>query len=440
MSQHQDYEYLVAAHLLRSPDFAADYGPLFVRVEGRFFSNPYIRDVALYGIRYFQETGTLLPPAALKTDASLFQREGAHSTQYDRAIDMVWRVPSEELERSKKHVRKKVVEEVQSRVLLFEDLQGLCTPARLKELFALIDDVRTYGGEKRGGAVRLDDGLLGLLRDPPRGVPTGLPLDRVLDAGGLRPGEVAIFYGRWGIGKSMTLYHAARYAGEQHRPVLIWGFDSSLTNTRLRLLKSFLEKPEQWIRANPDLAYREYMERFGPLPIYVQHSPPGSTTKAEILVQADRIEQRLGHGLSVIAMDYSEKRAAGRDWQQVAAAYQELREICTERGYVGLDVAQENTTGTISYSNLLKDTDVGVQLTVMHPDEWRRAQRQPGRQENEGNHRIPTEGPVWGEVIKAKEGASGGIFEMWVDRSTGEMRERQLGGETGEHSEAKSTP
>jgi len=129
-------------------------------------------------------------------------------------------------------------------------------------------------------------------------------------------------------------------------------------------------------------------------------------------------------------MDYSEKRAKGRDWIQVCDAYQELREICGERKMVGMDVAQENTTGNISYSNLLKDADIGVQLTVTDPDEWRRRQRSK-RDEDNIQFKIPTAGPVWGEVVRCREGVSGQTFELWVDRATGKVRSRDKGGEEG---------
>jgi hypothetical protein len=429
MSSSRDYDTLVAAHLLRSPTFAMAFGPLIRQAGGFFFGDFFLRDVVLYGLEHLENTGQLLHPAAIKVDVRLFGRDGASQDNYDLEIDRVWAVDESVLQRSQAHVTSRLVEETQARLLLGHDLHELCVPGSLGKLWELLEGIRTLGALTGGGARRFSEGLRDSLRDPPIGIPSGVPeLDALLSGGGPCPGETLLWFGRYGIGKSITIHHSVRASALAKRLSLLWSLETSQKTTELRLAKGFLGWTDAQLRADPIRAEREYLDTFGDLPLYVHYSPPGSVTKAGIIEQLDRIEQDVGTKVELLAMDYSEKRAKGRDWIQVADAYQELREICGERKMVGMDVAQENTTGNISYSNLLKDADIGVQLTVTDPDEWRRRQRSK-RDEDNIQVKIPTAGPVWGEVVRCREGVSGQTFELWVDRATGKIRSRDKGGE-----------
>lgn len=430
MGSHKDYDYLVAAHLLRTPDFASSYGPLFVKVEGQFFEDFFLRDVVLYGIRYYLDTGVLLPPQALKVDVRLFGRDGASQDNYDLEIDRVWEIPPTSLVRSQAHVRSKLVGEVQSRLLLQTDLHQYCTPGSLGELYRLLDEIRTLDAVSDGEARRLSEGLLDALRDPPAGVPTGIGgLDASLAAGGPVAGEVVLFYGRYSIGKSILLSHAARHAARKGKTALYWAIgDSSQKLMELRMAKGFLGWTDGELRSDPEGARRRYLEEFGDLALYCLWSPPSKTSKAQIVNQIDRVEQKEGKRLDLLAMDYSEKRSPGRDWNQVCDTYEEFQEICGERQVVGMDVAQENQSGKISYFNLLKDAPIGVQLTVLSPDEWRRRQRST-REQDSNEIKIPTRGTVYGEVVRSREGVSNTVFELWMDRERGTVETRQKGGE-----------
>ena len=62
-------------------------------------------------------------------------------------------------------------------------------------------------------------------------------------------------------------------------------------------------------------------------------------------------------------MDYSEKRADGYGWESVRRMYEEIRVLCARRGIAGFDAAQKNAEGLISYKGILKDADIGIELT-----------------------------------------------------------------------------
>lgn len=426
---HQDYDTLIAAHLLRDPSFAAAFGPLFLKTGGFFFREFFLREPVCYSLEIFESTGQLLPAQALKVDANMYGSNGASQENYDIEIDKAFGVPETVLDRSRNHVQERLLEEIQSRLLLRTDLHGLCSVGSLDKLWASLDEIRSLGVEKDGAARRLSEGLLETLRDPPQGHPTGLgPLDACLSAGGPTSGETVLFYGRYSIGKSILINHCVRHGARVGRAVLLWAVgDGSQKLVEMRLAKGILGWSDQRLREDPETAYRSFLDIFGDLPLYVIHSPPSKTGRAQILAQIDRVEQSAGRKLDVLAMDYSEKRAKGRDWNQVADAYAELRDICGERSLVGFDVAQENQSGTISYFNLLKDADIGVQLTILHPAEW--ARRQSSFKGEDKLVDVPTRGVVYGKIVRAREGSSGDVFELWVDRETGIVRPRERGAE-----------
>lgn len=425
----EDYDILVAAHLLRNPHFCVDFGPLILQTEGRFFSSFFLRDIATYAIEYFLDRGVLLPPQAIKVDVSMFGRTGASDSNYERVIDQVWEVPDRVLDSSRGHVSDKLVGDLQQRLLGLIDWESYAQEGRLDALYRAVDEIRTLSAARQGEPQLLSEGLQELLSEPPVGIPTGVPdLDSALSAGGLASGETLLWYGRWSIGKSILLHHTVRTAAQAGHACVLWSHETSEANTRLRLVKGLLGVPDGWLRANPELANRRFLEEFGNLPLFVRYSPPRSIIRSDVLTYLDRCEQKLGRKIDLIAFDYSEKRAEGRDWNQVCDAYQEVREICGERGMAGVDVAQENNRGEISYTNLLKDADVGIQLTVLPPDEWRRKQRSIKAEDAE-TVKIPTEGPVWGEIVRAREGKSGDVFQLWVNRERGHVEPRRIGEE-----------
>lgn len=418
----REYEILVAGLLLRVPQFSATYGPLLLDIRGAFFQDFFLRDVVTYALEYWNTSGRLLPAAALKADTSVFARDGASQDNYEEAIDAVFDTGDDALLQVREHVEKKIVEETQARILLQTDMHEYCTPSKLQELYSLIDRVRTLAATKGGVPRRIGEGLLDELRAPVRGLPTGLPdLDHALSARGIAPGETLLYFGRYSIGKSMLIHHSVRTAALSGHVAVLWSFETSERNTRNRIVKAMLDVDDDWLRDHPEEAFRMWRDRYDKLPLYVHYSPPGSTTKAQILSYLDRVEQQEGRKVEILGLDYSEKRVHGRDWNTVADAYQELREICGERRMAGVDAAQENAKGDISYFNLLKDADIGIQLTVMRPDEWRKRQKSMQAQED---IRIPPAGPVWGEVVRAREGRSGDVFAMWIDRARGRIEPR----------------
>ena len=422
--KHADYERLVAAHLLRTPQLATAFQPLLEEIDGMYFGNLFVRGVVMHSLSYFKDTGRLLPPASLKTDAGAFAADGASPATYDMVIDDIFAIDTDELESSKEHVVNDLVRDIQVTVLSRMNLADYITPAQLDRFYELVEGVRTLGATVGGKPRRLDEGMLDDLREPVQGVPTGIEgFDTILPAGGIAPGETLIYFGRYSIGKSIALHHSVRHAAQTDHVAILWSFETSERNTRNRLLKGMLNADDAWLREFPDEAHRQYMDVFGEMPLYVQYSPPGSTKKSDIITYIDRVEQDLGRKVQLRALDYSEKRADGRDWNTVADAYQELREICGEREMSGIDVAQENTSGGISYSNLLKDADIGVQLTCLEPTEWRR--RQNSQRAADREITIPTEGPLYGEIIRCREGKSGDVFEMWVNRATGNVIKRE---------------
>lgn len=430
MGDRRDYDALYAAHLLRSPDFAASYAGMFLATDGGFFQDFFLRDVVLHGLSYFKDTGKLLPPAALKVDASQFGREGASLDNYSSVIDEVWRIPTSSLVSSKEHVSRNLVQETQIRLLQRSNLEELFAPGRLDELWTILEEIRSVEATRNGGAKRLSQGLLEALREPPLGTPIGLPeVEGCLPGKGVCPGETLLYFGYTGIGKSMMAYHSVRASAAAGRQVLLWSFgDVGEKLAMLRLAQGYLQWPEDKLRTYPDEAYRMFMERFGDLPLYVRYSPAHTITKAEMKVQLDRIEQETGQGTDLLVVDYSEKRAAGRDWDSVCGAYEETRQVCQERGIAGIDIAQENVHGQMSYFNLRKDGDIVVQLTVTEPSEWRKKRRSDKSSDAE-EPSIPTRGPVWGEVVKTRGGITGKVFELWMDRSLGTVQPRRLGGE-----------
>lgn len=429
MSRHKEYDYLVAAHLLRRTEMAGLFGPMLARVEWRFFEDFFLRDVVSHGVKHYLDTGHLLPKESLKVDAALFGREGASQDNYDLEIDRAFRVPEESLDKSTMHVRRNLVEEVQARLLVSADLQGLAAPATLGRLYATLDEIRSLGVSENGEAKRLSESLLETLKNPPRGIPTGIEeLDSILSAGGVAPGECLLLYGRYSIGKSMLEAHSVRHAAQNDFVALHWAVgDGSQKTLEMRHAKGLLGWTDQQIRSDPARAVKAFEAAFGDLPLYLSWTPASRTTRADILRRIDRIEQKEGRKLDLLAMDYSEKRSAGRDWNQVCDSYSEFQDVCGEKGIAGIDAAQENQNGTISYFNLLKDADVGIQLTITPPADWRRSQKSKWKVDEESVVTVPKKGPLYGEVVRCREGESGAVFELWVDRETGLIRPRRKG-------------
>jgi len=390
----QEYERLVAAHFLRVPSFTSRYGPLLLSSGSVVLGSLWLRDPVTYGVEHFLETGRLLPKSALLHDIAAWANKHTHYDNYRAEVDPIFQIPWPELSNSSAHVAESFVEQTQLRALNALDWQGLLSEHRVEALMASVEEIRSYRADSNGKAVRLSEALREALRSSPKGVPTGLYLiDEDLQGGGVCPGETMVWYGPKNSGKSMCLQHIGIHASSLGFRGLFWSLENSRKNVALRLGRGIL--------GTPTLKEEDVLKIKGKLfdNLHLKHSA-GVLKIGQIEREIEVIEQDTGEKLDFLIVDYSEKRAEGYGWEAVRRAYEDVRVLCSRREIAGFDAAQKNAQGAISYHGILKDADIGIELT---PSE-------------SCHHSIEA------HVDRNREGPAGGRYPLWINFDRAEVK------------------
>jgi hypothetical protein len=370
--RQEEYEYLVAGHLLRSPNFAARNAPLIEQVLDSFFGRFDLRMVIRYGVNYYNKKGKLLSKAALKADLSLKERPQSrvHPNTFCSVVDRIWASNLEDEE----HVQSTLAKEIQTRMLSSVDAESLLQSGRVEEYLRFCNEVQKISNPDENGAVRFCDGLWDIMSNPAEGIPTGFPtLDNALQGGGLCPGELLIVQGK----------------------------ETSRRNTLMRLYRGAVGWDDLAINNDPTGFKKAIMDQYVDAPLHVIYSPPGTYTRERLEVDVDRVEQKYGYGIKFIARDYGElMKRASEGHEGVRSSYSEFKALLGKKEITGIDAAQENRYGQISYFNLKKDCDVTLEIS--------------------GSSYSPILACVVG---RNREGRAGDQFALRVNRNTGQMEE-----------------
>ncbi|MHA2069063.1 MAG: DnaB-like helicase C-terminal domain-containing protein [Candidatus Thorarchaeota archaeon] len=399
--RQEEYEYLVAGHLLRSPNFAARNAPLIEQVLDSFFGRFDLRMVIRYGVNYYNKKGKLLSKAALKADLSLKERPQSrvHPNTFCSVVDRIWASNLEDEE----HVQSTLAKEIQTRMLSSVDAESLLQSGRVEEYLRFCNEVQKISNPDENGAVRFCDGLWDIMSNPAEGIPTGFPtLDNALQGGGLCPGELLIVQGKYNVGKTQCLHHMARVAALIHNvPTLVISLETSRRNTLMRLYRGAVGWDDLAINNDPTGFKKAIMDQYVDAPLHVIYSPPGTYTRERLEVDVDRVEQKYGYGIKFIARDYGElMKRASEGHEGVRSSYSEFKALLGKKEITGIDAAQENRYGQISYFNLKKDCDVTLEIS--------------------GSSYSPILACVVG---RNREGRAGDQFVLRVTRNTGQTEE-----------------
>jgi hypothetical protein len=417
-----EYEVLVAAHLLRNKGFAAKHGTILERIAPAFFGHYALRDAVSLGLAYFNKTGDQLPAAALKTDLTRLGRPEAHPQVYDGVVDSIFSTPLEVQE----HVEATVFD--YAKRALLEDLERqrseYMDAGRLDDYLSAIHEIAALGATQDAQVGALMADLDELVLNPPVGMSTGFPaLDRCLACYGIGPGEVFLVVGDPNIGKTMLLHHLARSAAlGQGALTLVISHETSHRNTRLRLLRGATGWTRQQVLADPD-GFRDYvLAKFPvPPPLVVRYAPAGPLYgPAAIKQDIDRAEQDFGMKCQLVVRDYGEL-AVGEvgDWKAIRKCYLQFKSLMGRLGIAGADAAQCNAAGYISNFDLTKDMDTGLRI---------REEAAHGAQ-----------AIIGAEVLRIREGEKGS-FTFVCDRSTGRFEMREYSPDVEDHGERNTAP
>jgi len=400
-----EYEYLVAAFLLRDGDFAARAMPIMKMAHDHFWGRDIVKRIVSHAMRHYERHHSLLGRAAFRADFSRMTFEGTSTETFLATIDRLWEVELSNAD----YVLDTLAEAAKERLLLAMDKDALISSGRTEEFLMLVKQIeettrRTSGKEDRIYHI-LDD--LDTIAAPIEG---GIPspwdaLNRALTAGGLTPGEVAVVAGGFNTGKSPFLGNwASHAAGHLDVPTVFFTYETSRRNTQARILRTLTGWSHEQVQQDPE-GYKALLEETYPdIPLYVRYRPKGTHSVEQLEADVMRIEDRLGRRVELVARDYGElsyeAKSQGGDYRAVREAYVKFQAFLGRTGRVGLDCAQHNRTGQMSNFDILKDADVGVSLV-----------QQQGRE------------LLLVSIDRVREGSAGGEFSLSLDLQNGQMRE-----------------
>ncbi len=400
---NQEYEFLVAAFALRDPDFAAEFGPILLRISRGFFGYHVTSDVVSHGLRLFIETGEFLPAAALKTDMALLGNSAVARDTFDMVIDAIFKVPL----KGRSHVEETLITQARARLLMhLGSPEEYVLSGRVGEYLSALREIDGLGASKTDQVMAIADDFDVMMDNTPEGVPIGFPkIDAALNGGGLCPGEMALVLGRYNVGKSQMLNNIAVSSAKAGRPVFFVSFETSMRNTRMRLAKVALNWNDEQINARPRQFADLVRKELGDLPLYVHYTSGIDYTFPALEKDIKRAEERLGEKIEVVIRDYGELMADDPDdYRSVRRSYKGFKDFVGERGIIGVDAAQKNRQGKISHFNLLKDADIVIDL-----------------EKAEGNDTI-----LIATIARNREGQAGIKDMLKVDRTTGRMHEHEF--------------
>ena len=396
------YEELVAAYLLRSPQFAARHASLLQRVEGAFFGNFLLDDLVRCGLDHFVREGEVLPPPALIAQVA-HDSQGASAHSYKIVCDKVFSLPLE----GENHVTATLVSSVQERALaeLETRRESMFHEGEAGAYFKSLHEIERLGYAQGTGMVSLTHDLDSLLLDDGIGTSTGFPsLDGALSAQGLTGGELLLVIGNPNVGKTQILHHIARSAIHQDLRVVVLTLETSHKNTRLRILRGMTGWQSDEVKDNP-AGFRAAVDALGDIKLHVKHEPAASGYSIGSLeADIDRVQQETGDKVGFVVRDYGELMAADVGaWQDVRRSYLDFKAMLGRLGIPGADACQRNKAEKISFYDLLKDADVGMTVAETEP----------------GGSRLVL------DVVRVREGARV-TFSVLVDRASGLMKEMTM--------------
>jgi hypothetical protein len=344
----EDYASWLAALCIRDRDFAARNADLVLAFLPHLFSDQDMQDIVNYGLQFVKESGHVLPLPALRLDLDLAYGISNEAGR-NRWLYLIYK---HELT-GQAHAEESLREVAASRAL--EAIPKDLTP---ETFFAAVEEVRIKYDIKsmaRKTPMRLDEAIERAIADGTNvkiGVPTGYEtLDSCLNGGGVCQGEMLVVRGPANSGKSTFLICVAAHAVLRGYSVFFISYETGDLSTR-----------ERFIRAIHSLTGSDDISG---LPICIHYSPDPYYKPVDIEFDARKLAVRYGWGETpdLIIRDYGEIAATTPDdYHAVRNSYLDLKRVCGRLRCGGLDAAQENRSGQLSYHDIRKDMDIIVRL------------------------------------------------------------------------------
>jgi KaiC/GvpD/RAD55 family RecA-like ATPase len=392
-----EYETLVAAFALRDKKFAGENGKLLTEVAEDFFGHFALRDVVCHALEYMDKHGTLLPKAALKADLKMGGRNGVSGDTYAAIIDEVFDTQLQ----ARDHVAETILDRAKEQMLLNLAPEDYVLQGRKDDYLARVREIDALGNRGRVSLLGLTEDLEKIVREPAVGTPTGFSrLDDCLNGGGICDGELCIVLGRFNVGKSQFLHNCAVHAASTGVGVLCLSFETSLRNTRMRVLKTALGWSDEAIREDSGTFLALAGEQLASWPLTIKYAAGSDYTFGKMEADIGAAEEKTGVRVGMVVRDYGELMASDPDdYRSVRASYKGFKDFLGRNGLAGLDAAQKNRLGQISHFNLLKDADILLDLDLRGNDD----------------------SLLTGRVVRNREGPAGRGFMLHADRATGRM-------------------
>lgn len=401
----QEYEYLVAAFVLRDTDFAARALPILDMAHDHFWGRKVIKEIVGHALRYFKRSHQLLGRAALRADFSRLTFEGTHPDTFLSTIDKLWELDLANAE----YVLDTLAEAAKERLLLAADKDSLIATGQTDEFIALVKKIDDMTRTAKGSDDRIfhltDD--LDVISSPIEG---GVPspwdhLNRAMTAGGLTPGEVCIAAAGFNTGKSPFIGNWAVHAAHHlDMPTVFFAYETSRRNTQARLLRTLTGWSHEMMLDDPKGFKKLVEEQYAKIPLFIRYRPKGTHSVEQLEADVLRIEDKLQRKIELVARDYGElsfeAKSQGGDYRAVREAYVKFQAFLGRTGRVGLDCAQHNRQGQMSNFDILKDADVGVSLTQAQGREL-----------------------LLVHIDRVREGSAGSEYHLSLDLSNGRMEE-----------------
>ena len=236
-------------------------------------------------------------------------------------------------------------------------------------LQGMTQDISAVGDRDLGHALLNDVGqFLDEMRqaydDDGNGVSCGMrSLDKVM-RGGLRPGQLAVFLGAPGKGKSQALTHVTRSAFEKGRKVLFYSLEMSTREVGERLWSGLVDMSTNEIDADLDefcdLVKKKSVEAralgFGD--VRIKTYPAKQATVATLSAHCSLLRKLDGWIPDLIVVDYADILKPDRQYDvrrdELAVVYEDLRALATTLNVPIWTACQMNREGSIKVTPALE--------------------------------------------------------------------------------------
>jgi KaiC/GvpD/RAD55 family RecA-like ATPase len=409
---------LVAAFALRDPEFAEVNAPLLQKVGSDFFGHFALRDIVSHGLEVYRQGHKLLPLAALKADMVRVGRTGVARDTYEAFLDRVAEVPLE----GRDHVQETIVERVKETIILNTDPKVYVVSGQYQAYLDKLKEVDSLGvGTRLQSIVGVVEDLDTLDLSQASGIPIGFGrLDAAFNGGGVCGGELCVVMGRYNVGKTQLMHQAVvNVAGSGLGAVLAISHETSLRNTRVRILKTCLGWTDDMIRDMPDTFRALANKELANMPIGIKYAAGSDYNFAKMTQDVRRVEDKFGMPVVLVVRDYGELMASDPDdYRSVRTSYKHFKDFLGQHCMAGMDACQKNRQGEISHFNILKDADILLDLDLA------------------GN----SDRTLLCRIVRNREGPAGVATMILANRATGQMQEQAMTVDEGGPDEGDEAP